>query len=442
MSDWNAQQATDDQRLRALDATLTLVTRLGYQATTIAAVAKEAGLSESFIMWHFRNKDRLFAEALEHSYRKRRADAPTWSEVVLPEQRALTLHHNISPNPPPTAGSEYRTFGLMLGLERRPVEPTARLRFIEFRGRTLADITTWWDRCLRIDDTEARRAAAELLAELTISVIDGGFINSVDLDADRRLTTDLTVAGLEAVACRLEGTPSTVHALPADAARVVESLPQRLPSRHDENSTRVQILRATETVAANIGIDAASIARICKESACSPTSIYWFFRDKNAIFEALIGFLYDDWNQTHPRIAAGGGYRWGHNPLLEATAHMLWRYSGAANLIRISLMLFLHSEETHAPTRAECLRVREEIQRERIDYYVSAMPELATADPALLGSIALVHASVCDGLFVSQQISGDDRPMTAYTWVLSEMMSAAIRSQRPTVGGLVDGPST
>lgn len=432
MNDSDARLETEEQRTRALDATLALVTRVGFQATTLASVAKESGLSESFILWHFRNKDGLFAEALEHSYRKRRAGSPSWSEAVLPEMRTLALRQNIEgASPPSKAGSEYRTFGLMLGLERRPVEPTARMRFIEFRRRTLDGISAWWERCLRIEEPASRSAAAELLANLTLSAVDGRFINSSGFEFDPQLTTDLIVAGLEGVALQLEAVPSAVAGPPEDAVRAVASLPQPQPSAHNQKSTRIQILRAAETVAANVGIDAASIARICKECGCSPTSVYWFFKDKNAIFEALIGFLYEDAHVTHPARSGGADNLWASNPVLEMTAHALWRYSGSANLMRISLMLFLHSEDTHAPIRDECLRVRGELRSEWAEGYVRAIPALAEAPASLINSVSMMYASLCDGLFVSQQIEGGDGSMNNYTWMLSEMMSAAIRSGLP-----------
>ncbi|MBF0672485.1 MAG: TetR/AcrR family transcriptional regulator [Salinibacterium sp.] len=430
MTDTTSRSETEEQRSRALEATLTLVTRAGYQATTIAAVAKEAGLSESFILWHFRNKDRLFAEALEYSYRKRRATSPSWSEVVPPEKRALALRHNaLGLTPPSAEGTEYRTFGLMLGLESRPVQPTARLRFTEFRGRTLSAIASWWDRSLRIDDAIERMAAAELLGNLTLSAVDGRFINSMTSELDRDITTDIIVAGLEGVATRLEQQPSAAVELPPEAARAVASLPPAGPTQHDETSTRIQILRAAESVASDIGIDAASIARICKECGCSPTSIYWFFKDKDAIFEALIEFLHEDWIDTHPRTS-GVETPWSDDPLLEMMAHCLWRYSGAANLMRISLMLFLHSEDTHTVTREECLRVRAELCREWQDSYTRLFPELEDNE-ALAHSVAMVHAAVADGLFISQQIAGGTDSMTAYTWVLAEFMAAGIRSVLP-----------
>lgn len=424
-----ARTDADAQRARVLDATLALVTSQGHPATTIAAVAREAGLSESFVLWHFRNKDQLLAEALDHSYVRRRAGSPSWSELVQPAQRMLALRHNIDGlSTPRTEGTEYRAFGLMLGLERRPVESAARSRFVGYRSRTLGSITAWWERCLRIDDDTARGRAADLLGRLTLAVVDGRFVNAVETEFDRELTTDLMVEGIESVARRLEQDPTAAWETPADAAQAIASLPEPLTPVGEESSTRTKILRAAEVVAGNVGLDAASISRICKEAACSPTSIYWIFSDKEAIFEALIETLFDSWNQSHPLQISGIDRRWVADPVQHVIAHMLWRYSAAANLMRISLMLFLQDQESHRPIRDRCLRVRDSVRREWANGLAHAVPELAEpAHRTTRDAAAFVTACVLDGLFLDQQISGEPPSLTQHLWSVSEMMRSAVR---------------
>ncbi|AWB90219.1 TetR/AcrR family transcriptional regulator [Salinibacterium hongtaonis] len=422
---------TEKQRNRALEATLALVTRSGYRATTLAGVARESAVSESFILWHFRNKDRLFAEALDHSYRERRLDFPSWSEVIAPGHRSRALRDNLDGlSSPTTKGTEYRTFGLMLGLVDHPIEPTARQRFIEYRGLTLAAITGWWNRALRIEDGEDRDTVARLLAEITLAAVDGRFVNAVETEFDPVTTSDIIADGLEALATLLEEDPAVASTMPLSARQSVETLPAPLPSSADPDSTRVQILRAAERVAAGVGIDATSIARICKESGSSPTSIYWFFRDRNAIFESLIGFLHDDWNATHRPHPSHVDARWVNDPLIAGMAHMLWRHEGATNLIRISMLLLLYGGDAHIAARDECLRVRALMREEWASTYSRAVPDLAlAANERLLNCVALVHASISDGLLIAQQLNDHSDSMTSYTSAIGEFMRAAIRKQ-------------
>ena len=54
------------RKQQLIKATIKTVAKRGFADTTLAAVAKEAGLSQGIINLHFQSKDRLFAETLRY----------------------------------------------------------------------------------------------------------------------------------------------------------------------------------------------------------------------------------------------------------------------------------------------------------------------------------------------------------------------------------------
>lgn len=58
----------DIRRRELINATRSVVAREGFEATTVAKIAKQAGFSIGFMHHHFRNKDALLAETMRVVY--------------------------------------------------------------------------------------------------------------------------------------------------------------------------------------------------------------------------------------------------------------------------------------------------------------------------------------------------------------------------------------
>ncbi len=120
-------------RERILDAATEIAAERGYEGASIALVSAKCGLPASSIYWHFKNKDDLIAAVIERSF----ADwAKAWQIPVegSPRDRlagmAMQIAKALLDSP------DFIRLGLMLSLERRPVEPRARAMFLESRTRT------------------------------------------------------------------------------------------------------------------------------------------------------------------------------------------------------------------------------------------------------------------------------------------------------------------
>ncbi len=126
-------------RNRILDAATEIAAERGYEGTSIGAVSTKCGLPASSIYWHFKDKDDLIAAVIERSF-------GNWLQVwQLPEdvvaqdrlmEVALGAAKAVSDSP------EFLRLGLMLALERRPVEPRARAMFIQVREQAFEALST------------------------------------------------------------------------------------------------------------------------------------------------------------------------------------------------------------------------------------------------------------------------------------------------------------
>ncbi|SIR64833.1 TetR/AcrR family transcriptional regulator [Williamsia sterculiae] len=121
-------------RVKILDAATEIASERGYEGTSIGLVSKRCGLPASSIYWHFTDKDDLIAAVIERSFGR-------WlSAWTIPD--AGPAAHQVSEMAGQVAKAlqdspDFLRLGLMLALERRPVEPRAREMFLSVRAQAL-----------------------------------------------------------------------------------------------------------------------------------------------------------------------------------------------------------------------------------------------------------------------------------------------------------------
>jgi AcrR family transcriptional regulator len=121
-------------RARILDAAAEIAAERGYEGTSIGAVSAKCGLPASSIYWHFKDKDDLIAAVIERSFG---AWITAWAQGA-PDDRVAALAMQIAKAWLDTP--DFIRIGLMLALERRPVEPRARAMFIRARGEACREL--------------------------------------------------------------------------------------------------------------------------------------------------------------------------------------------------------------------------------------------------------------------------------------------------------------
>jgi AcrR family transcriptional regulator len=124
-------------RERILDAATEIAAERGYEGTSIALVSGKCGLPASSIYWHFKNKDDLIAAVIQRSF----ADwLKAWQVPAegAPRDRLVGLAMQIAKAL--MDSPDFIRLGLMLALERRPVEPRARAMFLQARAQTYYEL--------------------------------------------------------------------------------------------------------------------------------------------------------------------------------------------------------------------------------------------------------------------------------------------------------------
>ncbi|MGO8964202.1 TetR/AcrR family transcriptional regulator [Mycobacterium sp.] len=156
-------------RERILDAATEIAAERGYEGTSIALVSAKCGLPASSIYWHFKDKDDLIAAVIERSF-------AGWLKAwQVPDEGAardrlvglaVQIAKALLDSP------DFIRLGLMLALERRPVEPRARAMFLQARAQTYDQLVE----TMRGFTPELTDAQVHQLVTYAIAGADGLFI--------------------------------------------------------------------------------------------------------------------------------------------------------------------------------------------------------------------------------------------------------------------------
>ena len=163
----------DASRARILDAAASVAGERGYEGTSINLVSQRSGLPASSIYWHFKDKDELIAAVIDRSFHdwtnalKRRPVVPAGAS------REEIFHSNFQHTGRALAGfPDFLRLGLMLLLEHRPKEVTARQKFIEVRRTTEARLFSDYQALF----SNLGERDLHALVRLTLALADGFFI--------------------------------------------------------------------------------------------------------------------------------------------------------------------------------------------------------------------------------------------------------------------------
>lgn len=149
-------------RERILEAATEIAAERGYEGTSIGLVSKKCGLPASSIYWHFKDKDDLIAAVIERSF-------GSWlSAWQIPESGAAEERFvgvGVQTAKALLDSPDFIRLGLMLALERRPVEPRARTMFIQVRGQAFQQLVgNFRDVMPGLTDAEVQQLATYAMA--------------------------------------------------------------------------------------------------------------------------------------------------------------------------------------------------------------------------------------------------------------------------------------
>ncbi|MFP1155627.1 TetR/AcrR family transcriptional regulator [Mycobacterium sherrisii] len=199
--------------------------------------------------------------------------------------------------------------------------------------------------------------------------------------------------------------------------------------------SRQKILLAATEIAAERGYEGTSIGAVSQRSGLPASSIYWHFKDKDALLAAVIEHSFGLW------LAGAGGFspRSDNESVEQRLAAMMERtlksLREAADFLRLGLMLALERRAEEPSARKMFLSVRDEALRRTVASYTELFPELDAKATRQLGALSMAMA---DGLFVAHEINGDRTDISDEANVLATALLAAAEylasSSRATSG--------
>ena len=191
-------------RNKILDAAGEIASERGYEGTSISLVSKRSGFPASSIYWHFKNKDDLISAVIERSFN-------AWLQALIDfeplEENASTeafvSHQARQATQALTAAPDFLRLGLMLGLEQRPEDPTARTMFLNVRSQAFRNAVKTFKRHL----PDLDRKSLEKLASFAIALADGFFVSRqvADKTLDLMNHPELQAAAILGVIKHLRG---------------------------------------------------------------------------------------------------------------------------------------------------------------------------------------------------------------------------------------------
>lgn len=176
--------------------------------------------------------------------------------------------------------------------------------------------------------------------------------------------------------------------------------------RADGEISRGRILDAATEIAAERGYEGTSISAVGAKSGLPASSIYWHFKDKDALLAAVIERSIESWLSAWELPDEGSPIERAESLAVQTAKAVL----DSPDFLRLGLMLALERRPIEPQARARFLEVREEAQRLFGQALLSMIPKLSQAQVRQLTTYALAGS---DGLFIAKEIGGDSVDLVA-----------------------------
>lgn len=414
-----------ESRERILDVALEIAAERGYDGTTMALVTERSGLPASSVYWHFKNKDALLAEVLEHSYTQWRSAEDGWERSDDGDVRQRfrgrfeRVRLGLSTQP------EFWRFGLMLALLSGD-DIAARDRFLEVRADTLGSTQAWCRTVLGADAVARHPELPALLTQFLMASADGLLLSS-QIDprwSYGRITEALGRAtGEVAVAMAAAPTPKR-RRKPAPLAR-----PEQRPAPED---SRERLLWAASRVAAERGYVGTTISRVCAESGLPVSSVYWYFEDKDALLGAVVQSSWETWLQHQPTWTPAVGAEERDATLRTVLLQGTRSFLDTPDFLRVGhgVTLARQEEETAAHTLFRDLR--RDTEKLLTEWFLGTFAgSVHDGDKPLAQVLARTVISVTDGLFLAEQIDDWDWDLEAFVDLFVAVLEAIVDGAPP-----------
>jgi TetR/AcrR family transcriptional regulator, transcriptional repressor of bet genes len=167
---------TDQRRAEIVDALLSVMAKTGYENATIAAIAREAGLTSGLLHYHFENKQAILVALVERLVAGLEERVRSRSEAAGDDPRRR-LHALIDAHVALDGDSDPRAVAAWVVVAAEAVrQADVRRLYGRQIKTTLERLTSLIAVCLKAEKRETRGAAT--IAAATLSAIEGAYMLS------------------------------------------------------------------------------------------------------------------------------------------------------------------------------------------------------------------------------------------------------------------------
>jgi TetR/AcrR family transcriptional regulator, acrAB operon repressor len=183
-------------------------------------------------------------------------------------------------------------------------------------------------------------------------------------------------------------------------------------TKEEAQETRTHILDAAEVVFYNKGVANASLEEIAAEADVTRGAIYWHFKDKAELFDAMMQRVALPVEDILERAAGGDGKIEPLEVLRRATVDVLLRTARDSRVQRVFDIAYHKCEyvgdaagvrDRHIASQAECLKTIEAAMRACVDS--GALPRNVNPREAAIGALSLVSGLIANWVLAPKSFS-------------------------------------
>lgn len=178
-------------------------------------------------------------------------------------------------------------------------------------------------------------------------------------------------------------------------------MPRKTERRHQQGDlSRIRILEAALEIAAERGYDGTSVALVTEKTGLPASSIYWHFKNKDALLAEVLEYSYRAWRDVGPTWKTEVGDSALGEQVTARFRHAATAYTRRPEFWRLGLMLALEKRIKEPAARTRYVQVRVDTV-DRVTAWWSQLleQEYGTVDPAIPLSLGRFHVAAMDGLF-------------------------------------------
>lgn len=387
---------------RILQATVQLVSRYGYDNTTIARIVRATERPASSIYWFFENKDELITAALENSYSGVAPSRRPWEEFNPDRPLLDQLNDELEPELRASESEDPLRLGIMLALEGSAANSKIQEPFQRRRAGAQRRIEAWWEAAFAVQSANGaadRTAGIGWMGRLTMAFLDGHYISDVAVD-DRDAARRSTIVA-HALAGAFEVVSGHVEPLSPKRDTSASFRAQPPPAETGLGPEAANLLRVTRALVAEHGYEGATMSRICEASGMQRSSVYWRYKDKDTLIKAAVAepFL----NLLAPlRQLPSASDHW-LEELSSALSTVMSHAHEQADTVKGGLLLKLQRWDPPTSGGSAVLAGTASVEAQLAGWFEDVLPAAEDKDP--IGEhLAWIVARLCEGLMLGSAL--------------------------------------